>query len=225
MTTNWVYLQSEPGLFTVGFYDPSGKWRPHADFSSRDEAVREVIRLTHGAVDPSSVELRLLRKENEELHRKVEELETASAFHDCMAFFEKPVDVCVSPDDDRFTEAPEVLCRVVRYHDRGDPSVGIWPTDMLVLADDQKGTWIDLLLRHKVPTETEMIQEFEAWKVRCGISSVGGDAQEMLNWVLSWDQPNREMVRWLEDFVARWEQASRSWADDRSSLQAEKRSV
>ena len=41
----YVYIQSEPGLFTVGFYDPDGNWHPHQDFGSRNEAADEVARL------------------------------------------------------------------------------------------------------------------------------------------------------------------------------------
>lgn len=40
--TNYVYLKSEPGLFTVGFFDPSGKWQPESDFNLRDEAAERV---------------------------------------------------------------------------------------------------------------------------------------------------------------------------------------
>ena len=41
---SWVYLESrlEPGLFTVGFYDPSGKWVPESDHASREEAAARV---------------------------------------------------------------------------------------------------------------------------------------------------------------------------------------
>lgn len=38
----YVYIQSEPGLFTVGFYDPRGKWHPDADFDTREEARARV---------------------------------------------------------------------------------------------------------------------------------------------------------------------------------------
>lgn len=36
----YVYIQSEPGLWTVGFYDPSGKWNPESDHSSADESCQ-----------------------------------------------------------------------------------------------------------------------------------------------------------------------------------------
>lgn len=36
---SWVYVQSEPGLFTVGFYAPNGDWHPDRDYDSRDEAA------------------------------------------------------------------------------------------------------------------------------------------------------------------------------------------
>ncbi|MBO1005630.1 hypothetical protein [Pseudogracilibacillus auburnensis] len=38
----WVYLQSEPGLYTVGFYKPDGKWEPESDHASREEAAERV---------------------------------------------------------------------------------------------------------------------------------------------------------------------------------------
>jgi hypothetical protein len=44
----YVYQSSEPGLFTVGFYDPSGKWHPESDHSSIDEASKRVHYLNGG---------------------------------------------------------------------------------------------------------------------------------------------------------------------------------
>ena len=38
----YVYIQSEPGLFTVGFYDPAGKWHSESDHASRGEAAERV---------------------------------------------------------------------------------------------------------------------------------------------------------------------------------------
>lgn len=35
----YVYVRSEPNLFTVGFYDPNGKWHPENDFNDREEAA------------------------------------------------------------------------------------------------------------------------------------------------------------------------------------------
>lgn len=42
---NWVYLQSEPGLLTVGFYDPAGKWHADSDHDTRDNAAARVAYL------------------------------------------------------------------------------------------------------------------------------------------------------------------------------------
>ena len=42
---SYVYIQSEPGLFTVGFYDPSGKWHAESDHGSRGEAAERVAHL------------------------------------------------------------------------------------------------------------------------------------------------------------------------------------
>lgn len=44
----YVYLQSEPGLWTVGYYDPSGKWMPESDHASKDEAAKRVRWLNGG---------------------------------------------------------------------------------------------------------------------------------------------------------------------------------
>lgn len=41
--TGWVYKQTEPGLlWTVGFYDPDGKWHPESDWGDPKEAAARV---------------------------------------------------------------------------------------------------------------------------------------------------------------------------------------
>jgi hypothetical protein len=47
---SYVYIQSEPNLYTVGFYDPYGNWHPDSDFSSREEAANRVHYLNGGSV-------------------------------------------------------------------------------------------------------------------------------------------------------------------------------
>lgn len=49
--TVWVYKMFEPGLYTVGFYSPSGEWEPVADHDSRDAAEQHVHYL-NGGVKP-----------------------------------------------------------------------------------------------------------------------------------------------------------------------------
>lgn len=39
----YVYVRSEPSLWTVGFYAPDGKWEPESDHASSDEAARRVM--------------------------------------------------------------------------------------------------------------------------------------------------------------------------------------
>lgn len=46
--TTWVYIRTEPGLFTVGFYDPTGKWHPDSDYNDREEAAARVNYLNGG---------------------------------------------------------------------------------------------------------------------------------------------------------------------------------
>ena len=48
--TMYVYIQSEPGLFTVGFYSPDGRWHTDDDFVDRDEARRRVHYLNGGNI-------------------------------------------------------------------------------------------------------------------------------------------------------------------------------
>jgi hypothetical protein len=48
--TTYVYQSFEPGLFTVGFYSPDGKWHPESDHTSRDEAAERVHYLNGGAL-------------------------------------------------------------------------------------------------------------------------------------------------------------------------------
>ena len=44
----YVYKQSEPGLWTVGYYDPSGGWIPESDHNNPDEAAKRVNYLNGG---------------------------------------------------------------------------------------------------------------------------------------------------------------------------------
>lgn len=44
----YVYESFEPGLWTVGYYDPSGKFRPESDHDDREEAAKRVAWLNGG---------------------------------------------------------------------------------------------------------------------------------------------------------------------------------
>ena len=41
----YVYRQFEPGLWTVGFYDPQGKWIPESDHDTAESAAKRVSML------------------------------------------------------------------------------------------------------------------------------------------------------------------------------------
>lgn len=45
----YVYQSFERGLWTVGFYDPSGKWHAESDHGSTDEAAKRVHYLNGGS--------------------------------------------------------------------------------------------------------------------------------------------------------------------------------
>lgn len=46
----YVYIKTDPdpGLWTVGFYDPKGKWHPDSDHTSTEEAAKHVHYLNGG---------------------------------------------------------------------------------------------------------------------------------------------------------------------------------
>ena len=44
----WLYIKSEPQLWTVGFYRPDGKWEPESDHESADAAAERVHYLNGG---------------------------------------------------------------------------------------------------------------------------------------------------------------------------------
>jgi hypothetical protein len=44
----YVYIETESGLYTVGFYDPTGKWHPESDHSEQEEAAQRVHYLNGG---------------------------------------------------------------------------------------------------------------------------------------------------------------------------------
>jgi len=44
----YVYIKSEPGLYTVGFYRPGGEWNPESDYNDREEAAKRVNFLNGG---------------------------------------------------------------------------------------------------------------------------------------------------------------------------------
>ena len=44
----WVYVRSEPGLYTVGFYSPDGEWHTDSDHGNKDAAADRVHYLNGG---------------------------------------------------------------------------------------------------------------------------------------------------------------------------------
>lgn len=57
-----VYMEYEPGVWTVGHYDSDGKWHPTADYINESEAAEKVRYLNGGSDQPhESVDLDCLR--------------------------------------------------------------------------------------------------------------------------------------------------------------------
>lgn len=50
----YVYKETEPGLWTVGFYDPKGKWEPESDHDTSEDAAKRVRYLNGGNDTPSN---------------------------------------------------------------------------------------------------------------------------------------------------------------------------
>lgn len=44
----YVYIRSEPGLWTVGFYAPDGEWMPESDHDSAESAAKRTNYLNGG---------------------------------------------------------------------------------------------------------------------------------------------------------------------------------
>lgn len=51
----WVYIKSEPTLFTVGHYMPNGEWFPESDHAKESEAAKRVNYL-NGGIDAKRLE-------------------------------------------------------------------------------------------------------------------------------------------------------------------------
>lgn len=49
----YVYIQSDPGLWTVGFFAPDGKWHPESDHIHPEVAAKRVHYLNGGKEDQS----------------------------------------------------------------------------------------------------------------------------------------------------------------------------
>ena len=45
----YVYVRSNPGRFTVGFFDPTGQWHTDNDYDTREKAAFRVAWLNEGA--------------------------------------------------------------------------------------------------------------------------------------------------------------------------------
>lgn len=49
--SKYVYIRSEPNLWTVGFYDPQGKWHAESDHDTTESAAKRVNYLNGGSME------------------------------------------------------------------------------------------------------------------------------------------------------------------------------
>jgi hypothetical protein len=65
--THYVYIQSEPNLWTVGFYNPAGEFQPESDHADALTAAARVNYLNGGGVHLRAPETKRLIQEQLEL--------------------------------------------------------------------------------------------------------------------------------------------------------------
>jgi hypothetical protein len=68
----YVYIKSEPHLWTVGFYDPEGIWHPDSDKPSKDEAANRVRFLNGGFVTKGDEDIQDRKTNKDVITVKVE---------------------------------------------------------------------------------------------------------------------------------------------------------
>lgn len=67
----YVYLRTEPNLFTVGFYAPDGGFHTESDHESRVEAAARVHFLNGGKFDDMSERIARLEVQMSEVRARV----------------------------------------------------------------------------------------------------------------------------------------------------------
>jgi len=67
--TQYVYRRTEPQLFTVGFYDPEGKWHTDSDHDDREQA-RLTVNYLNGGTGIHDIPRKIAS-----LHRRLEQIE------------------------------------------------------------------------------------------------------------------------------------------------------
>jgi len=94
----YVYIRSEPGLWTVGFYSPDGEWHPESDHESIEEAAARVAWL-NGQMINSEKDAKTVKGEYDE--------KICKECYSCIHMREVPGDAhikCVMPDADMVGE-------------------------------------------------------------------------------------------------------------------------
>ncbi len=71
----FVYIQSEPRLWTVGHYSPDGTWRPESDHATPESAAKRTAWLNGGRSD-NSADPKTDATDTKRLLAKIEQLES-----------------------------------------------------------------------------------------------------------------------------------------------------
>lgn len=84
MRNVWVYLNSEPHLWTVGFYDPKDQWHADSDHESREQAAIRVMQLNGGGKqeqEAAASQLREALEERDAALLKCDEMAQQTIYH------------------------------------------------------------------------------------------------------------------------------------------------
>lgn len=73
---SYVYKRTEPSLWTVGYYEPNGRWEPESDHGTSDEAAKRVAWLNG---DPRSGMVKFMGRSNDLSVGSAERVRTARA--------------------------------------------------------------------------------------------------------------------------------------------------
>lgn len=60
----YVYIESEKGLWTTGFFKPGGEWVPESDHNSKEEAATRVVYLNGGGEDTFQEDVEVILRQH-----------------------------------------------------------------------------------------------------------------------------------------------------------------
>lgn len=68
--SSWVYIRSEPGLYTVGHYDPAGRWQSDSDHDDQRAAALRCAYLNGAAAGLTAAALDVLTERERQISQE-----------------------------------------------------------------------------------------------------------------------------------------------------------